>query len=182
MTTSRTDTDRDALAEGWYLRGIIDHYCAVCGRDVDECQDWQTYSQTKHETLRGTDWLAAHDAEVRRQALAPITVVRMKRSCPNYDEGQIGLLRETGKLTQWVEFGKPRQFSHGESYSTGCWCGSGEYDVVLRAAVDATDPTAHDRAVAARAWSEGYRLGLDDAGNDVARRNPYRADTIEAGQ
>jgi hypothetical protein len=77
--------------------------------------------------------LAPVVAQHVEDARAEVAVVRMKRSCPNYDKGQIGLLRETGERVQWVEFGESRQFSHGPSESTGCWCGSGEYEVVLRA-------------------------------------------------
>lgn len=66
--------------------------------------------------------------------------VRMKRSCPNYDAGQIGTLtRFSGSKSGaiwWVDFGVQRQWSHGRSESTGCWVARAEFECP-------TSPGAH---------------------------------------
>ena len=57
--------------------------------------------------------------------------VEMTHNSPNYDKGQRGTVdaeKATGLC--WVEFGIHRQWSFGQSESTGCWCGPSEFKVV----------------------------------------------------
>lgn len=65
--------------------------------------------------------------------------VRMLHRTPNHAKGQLGVLHDaspTGRTNQyvkWVDYGEPIQWSHGQSESTGEWCGPGEYEVVTAA-------------------------------------------------
>lgn len=93
--------------------------------------------ETQHEVVQAELREAERVAGITADGVE-VYQVRMKRSCPNYDEGQVGTVRADGASTSgkvnpgivWVDFGVQRQWSHGLSESTGCWCGPGEYDVI----------------------------------------------------
>lgn len=68
---------------------------------------------------------------------APVRV-RMLHRTPNHAKGQIGTLHDASPsghrnlhtALRWVDYGEPIQWSHGQSESTGEWCGPGEYEVI----------------------------------------------------
>jgi hypothetical protein len=81
--------------------------------------------------------VAKHEQEVRADE---VVQVRMLHRSPNHAKGQIGTLHAaspTGHMNlhtalKWVDYGEPIQWSHGQSESTGEWCGPSEYEIVAR--------------------------------------------------
>lgn len=77
------------------------------------------------------------DAPIQCPGLeAAPTKVRMLHRSPNHAAGQIGTLHDASpsghvnERLKWVDYGEPIQWSHGQSESTGEWCGPGEYELV----------------------------------------------------
>lgn len=72
---------------------------------------------------------------VPAEAPEPVQV-RMLHRTPNHAKGQIGTLHDASpsghvnERVKWVDYGEPIQWSHGQSESTGEWCGKGEYEVI----------------------------------------------------
>lgn len=141
---------------------------------------------------------AAHDAEVRRQALGPVwaaltrggqtPAVRVRDAMRVIEDARVDAADPTAHDGCDCPPCPGRgNDGHGMTHCAECCFGTGvEADPDCPTHGErAADPTAHDRAVRAEAWDEGYRAAVVHAVRDEELdfgRNPYRADTIEADQ